>query len=321
MLLAVLLAPALARAQRDTTREAMVRMEEVLAGRQEDGVGLVVKDLVPAIVVSVTPAYEETRKWYPTAALTTLSHLLGGNAGLRACEACMAPRTQVEQGHIALTSGSPNIQEIIALDAAGRGKGSPARTAVWLDETESGVSLRIVDLRNSRIVIAENFDAQLAETTHTYRNLAMSRELERRGRGDSLTHIFFDAAVLPSQHVSIDFDEQWGETNANLSGLTLSLFDPIVGIGGSYYRIIPQALNIMVGVQVLVSVPTAIINAVGGNMGTTNTAIFDHLVTGVLVVRLPFSSSNYGLVATLSTNGRFGVGISLLNISFLPFLP
>jgi len=35
---------------------------------------------------------------------------------------------------------------------------TPARAAIWLDETPGGVTMRIVDLRNSRIAFAENFE-------------------------------------------------------------------------------------------------------------------------------------------------------------------
>ena len=39
------------------------------------------------------------------------------------------------------------------------------------------------------------------------------------------------------------------------------------------------------------------------------------------VLRVPFGRSNYGALATVSTNGAFGFGLSLMNIHFLPVLP
>jgi hypothetical protein len=314
----LVLAPLTAAAQRLTTRDALVRMEDILSTRQEEGVGLPLKELAPALVVSVQPAFEETKKWYPTAALASLVKVFGA-AGLRNCEACMAPRVHAQQGRLEENSAEPTIPELVALDDAERGKAAPAKAAIWLDETQGGVSLRIIDLRNSRIVYAENFDPQLSEPARTYRELSMAKEIERRHRGDALTHTFIDFAVFPSQHVSFDWTEQWGETNLNLSGLTFSLFDPVVGIGAAYYRIIPQALNIMVGAQVLVSIPTALVNAIAMN----NMKVIDSLFTGVLVARIPFGASNFGAVAmfSVSNNIRFGLGISLLNISLLPFLP
>lgn len=307
--------PATALAQRGTTQDALSRMEETVAMRVEDGV-FTAEDVTPAIVVSVAPAFEETRAWYPTAALASLVRVFGA-AGLRSCEACMAPRLHVEQGRMEQNLVSLTTAEIIRLDENSRGTALAARTAIWLDETPEGVSLRIIDLRNSRIVVAENFDPGLVERARTSKNFSLTRELERRARGDAITHTFFDVAAYPGQHVSWDFMEQWGDTNHNLSGLTLSLFDPVVGIGGAYYRVVPKALNIMVGAKIIMSVPTALVSAVAGEQQD----VLDPLLTAVLVVRVPIASSNYGLILTASTNGQIGLGISMMNISLLPVLP
>jgi hypothetical protein len=316
LLLGVWVLPAVAYAQRETTREALTRIEETLDLKLQDGSGLPVKDLVPVIVVSVKPAFEETKAWYPTAALTTLVRVFGG-AGLRSCEACMAPRVYAQDGYLEQSTGDLSTSEITRLDQIGRGTASPARAAVWLDENADGVSLKIVDLKNSRIVFAENFDPSLTEQNRTRKNVALARELDRRARGDALTHTFVDFAVFPGQHVSMDWTEQWGDSNCNLSGFTFSFFDPVAGIGAAYYRIIPQALNLMVGAQVLLSFPTALVRAISH----MDQNVIDPLFTGTLVARLPIASSNFGVLLMVSTNGRFGIGVSLLNISFLPFLP
>lgn len=312
----MLLSPGVALAQRETTRDALVRMEETLELRVQDGTGLSLKDLHPVIVVSVKPAFEETKQWYPTQALTTLVKIFGAS-GLRSCEACMAPRVFAQDGLLEQNTGDLTTQEIVRLDDVARGKAAPARAAVWLDENADGVSLKVVDLKNGRIVLAENFDATMAEVKRTKKNYSYARELDRRARRDALSHIFVDFTVFPGQHVSIDWTEQWGDTNCNLSGFTFSFFDPVGGVGANYYRVIPQALNLMVGAQLLLSFPTALVRAISPMAGN----VIDPLFTGVLVVRLPIASSNFGVVMTLSTNGRFGVGISLLNVTFLPFLP
>lgn len=313
LLTVVLSAPALA--QRETSRDALARLEEALTIGLEDH-ALVVKDVLPAIVVSAKPAFEETRAWFPTQALATLMRVFGAE-GLRSCEACMAPRLRVEQGHLEQISSDADASEIARFDEENRGKAEPARTAIWLDETPQGVSLRIVDLRNSRIVFAQNFDPSLREQAATRANTKLARELERKSRSDALTHTFIDVTLFPGQHVSLDWTEQWGDTNANLSGLSLSIFDPVAGVGACYYRVIPEALNLTVGAKVLISAPTAIIQAFTDGA----TQLLDPLLTGVLVVRLPLFDSNYAVTLTVSTNLRVGIGISLLNVSLLPFLP
>ncbi|MBI5547941.1 MAG: hypothetical protein HY901_29005, partial [Deltaproteobacteria bacterium] len=256
LVLALALLPASALAQRETTREALTRLEETMAMRQEDGPFN--KELLPVIVVSVEPAFEESRTWYPTAALETLVRLYGA-ASLRSCEACRAPRLHVAEGRLEQSTADLSVAEIVRLDESTRGTSAPARAALWLDENPDGVSLRIVDLRNGRIVLAQNFDPAMSEPARTRGRFTLSRELERRARGDSLTHTFVDIVVYPGQHISLDWVDQWGDSNANLSGFSLSLFDPVLGVGGAYYRVFPSVWNLTVGAQVLLSLPTAIV--------------------------------------------------------------
>ena len=312
----VLLAHGPAFAQRSTSQDALLRFEETLSLRSEDG-SFSREQLAPVIVVSTAPAFEETRAWFPTAALSSLIRVFGA-AAVRACEACMVPRLYIDGPRLEQNVGSLTVADIVRLDDAARGAAAPARTAVWLEETPQGVSFRMVGLSNSRILHAQNFDPKLRELARTQGNTSQTRELERRIRGDSLSHVFLDAAVYPGQHFSVDFAEQWGSDNANISGITLSAFDPILGVGGCYYRVIPQALNLSLGAQLLVSLPSALVSQVSdGQVG----GFFDPLVTGVLVARLPIASSNYAVLLTASTNGRIGLGISLLNFTLLPVLP
>lgn len=309
-------APARAIAVNDTSRDALARLEETLLlrmGRE----GLSSANLLPAIVVSVTPAFEETRTWYPTAALATLVSVFGA-ANLRACEACMAPRTFVENnGSVTQSTTSVSVDEIVKLDAQFRGNAAAARTAIWLDENAHGVSLRMIDLTNSRILLAENFDPTLAEAARTRHNYALTEELDRRSRGDSVNHAFLDVSIYPNPHLSLDWLEQWGTNNTNLSGLSVSLFDPVLGIGGAYFRVMPNAANIVVGGKVLMSFPTAIVRSVAGS----DVEVLDPLVTGVAMARIPIARSNFGFIISASTNGRVGIGFSLMNTTFMPFLP
>lgn len=268
------------------------------------------------LVVSVEAHYEQSARWFGSQALTTLGRAFG-RGSLRMCEACLAPRTFVAEGRLDQTTGSPGTIELLRLDESLRGNAPPARAALWLDETSSGVSLRIVQLEGSRLVLAENVDPSLEERTRSARTFTLTRELERRARGDGLAHAFVDIAMYPGQHLSMDWVDQWGDTNNNLSGVTLSLFDPILGLGGCYYRVIPEAWDLLVGGMVIMSVPTAFVRSVADN----DTDVIDPLLTGVFVVRVPLFSSNYGLFFSASTNGRVGLGVSLLNFSLLPVLP
>jgi hypothetical protein len=305
-------------AQRESTRGALTRLEEFLPRRLNDGV-ISLKELTPALVVSTQPAFEQTRAWYPSAALAALSRVFGVG-GLRACEACMAQRLMVEDGRLEQFSTSLSVQDLVRLDEVTRGTTSRAVSAIWLDETLEGVALRIVDLRNGRILVAENVDQHLASQAASRDTVTIAQELERRSRGDALTHTFADFGLLPQQHISLDWLEQWGPDNCNLSGFSLSVIDPVAGLGVAYFRVIPIALNLMVGAKFLLSVPNAIINAF--NMGgPPNNLLGDQTFTGAFQLRLPLFKTNYAVFASISTNGRVAIGISLLNFTILPVLP
>ncbi len=309
----MLLVAGTAHAGSDTTRYSLDRLEELLELRVEDG-RLAPQDLTPAILVSAQPLYQDSQAWYATRVIELLEHALG-DGSLRLCEACMAPRAFVEDGVMTYQTGPIGLDEVVRLDDLGRGDSQPARAAIWVDEHRGGVAVRIVDLRTARVLYAQNVDPSLVEHANTRRMYTLSQELERRARGDSITQAFVDLALYPGQHISIDWTEQWGVTNANLSGVTLSVIDPVVGIGASHYRCL-DLVHVLVGGKLIVSLPTAIVRAIGD----TGDAI-DPIVTGVAVVRVPFGRSNYGAVLTASTNGQIGLGISLMNISLLPVLP
>jgi len=314
LVIVLLLLPAASAAGPATTRAALDRLEEVLELRIDDGL-ISPDDVMPTLLVSALPRYEDSADWYVTGVIEVLERAFG-SSGLRLCEACMVPRAFVEDGYMLYQTGPIGLDEVARLDEISRGDAEPARSAIWVDEHRGGISVRIIDLRTARVIFAQNIDPELVENANSQRIYTLSEELERRARGDSITQAFVDMAVYPGQHISLDWTEHWGARNQLLSGFTVSLFDPIVGIGACHYRAI-DFFDIMVGGKVIISGPTVLVNNVGEDGGE----IFDPLLTAVGVARVPFGQSNYGAVASFSTNGQFGIGISLLNISLLPVIP
>ncbi len=310
---ALLLFPGFALAQSPTSRDSMDRLAEVLELRVEEG-RLRPEDVMPAILVSAQPRTEEARGWYATRVIEVLQGAFGAD-GLRVCEACMAPRATVDGGRMVYQAGPVGIDEVVRLDDVSRGGAEPARTAIWLDEHAGGVSIRIVDTRTARVIFAQNIDPYLVEHKNTRRMYTLAAEQERRARGDGLTQAFVDVAFFPGQHISLDWTDQWGKRNKQFSGVTFSIFDPIVGIGAVHYYCI-GFLDTLVGAQVVLSLPTTIVRGLG-----QQGELLDPLLTGVAVVRVPFGRSNFGALLTASTNGQIGLGISLMNISLLPFVP
>lgn len=312
--LALVVGPMVAHAERDTTREAMERLEEILALRQEDG-RLDRADVLPTILVAAAPRYAASEGWFETRAISALTRAFGAD-GVRLCEACSVIRTRVEDGRIEQSSGPVGLDEVVALDERYRGTAERARTAIWLHETQSGVSLRIVDLRSGGVVFATNVDPDLYAQRRTARTYTLTAELERRARGESLTHAIVDLGVYPGQHIALEWADQWGDTNANLSGFVLSVIDPVLGVGASYHRVLPW-LDLSIGVQVLISIPTAVAQGFVGD----DIEIIDPALTAAGLLRIPIGSSNFAGLIAVSTNGAVGLGVSLLNTSLLPVLP
>jgi hypothetical protein len=306
-------------ADRDRTREALARFEEIADLRREGGV-FDDSVVLPLVVVSASPRYETTRDWYPAEATAALLRAFGSK-GVRVCEACMRTRIVNLDGRLEQTSGPASLDEVRALDDRYRGDAAPAKAGVWIDETASGVAVRIVELSTGQIIFAQNVDPELREYRGSARSFKMSAELERRITGNSLTHAFVDLTLSPGRpilpgHISLEWADQWGQTNANLSGIVLSIVDPVAGLGATYYRALEWG-NILVGGKVILSLPTVIAQTQVGE----DTEIIDPPVTAVAVLRVPFGGSNYGAVATFSTNGVVGIGLTLLNSSLIPVLP
>ena len=94
--------------------------------------------------------------------------------------------------------------------------------------------------QNSRVVLAQNFDPLLGEPALP--TPSRSPAIDRRANHGNHPHLH-RRRPLPGQHVSLDWLEQWGDTNCSLSGL-ISLFDPLGS--ATYFRVIPPLMNTMV---------------------------------------------------------------------------
>jgi hypothetical protein len=297
------------------TREALDRMGEILELRLEEG-RIDAANLRPAILIEARARYSESEGWFTGRTLEVLSEVLGPGA-LRMCEACTVPRAWVDDGNLTYQAGPTTLGEILRLDDQYRGASPPARSAIWVLEHPGGVSVRILDLRTGAVLYAQNIDPTLLENRRSQRTFRLSEEMERRARGDSLTHAFFDVGIFPGQHLSIDWADQFGRRNEHLAGVTISVFDPVIGVGPNYAWASPF-LNTLIGGKVIVSLPTAFARAISEDLDQD---LIDPLLTGVFTARLPIARSNYGILGGFSTNGRVFVGISLMNISSLPVIP
>ncbi|APS00782.1 hypothetical protein [Pajaroellobacter abortibovis] len=157
------------------------------------------------------------------------------------------PTPNIEKGRLEQLSTNLGIPEIIQLGEANWDGAEAARVIIWLDETVEDVALRMIDLRNRRIILADHINPIMTDSERTKSNFLLARELDRLARRDSITHALLGVGIYTGQHFSMDWVDQWKETNANLLEVSIFLLDPLLGVGGCYYRIAPKAMNMVVG--------------------------------------------------------------------------
>jgi hypothetical protein len=311
-------------AQRASTDSALARAREALDAAQSERT-------LPAdstvLLVEARPAFAETKASFPADAAAVVVEVFGPRR-VRLCEACMNPRVIQDAGGVRYDTGEINLADLVALDAAARGSSPPARMAIWLQETPSGVALRVVDLKDGSLLLARHLDAGLATLQRSARQVSVTEDMHRRLRGDSLTHVHWNLGLFPGQHFGFDVLDQFGPTRQDLAGLTISFVNPVGGIGASYEHIFPEALNLAVGGKLIVGIPGVIAQAVGSQTGVDPalTSFIGGPLTIMGTAQLPIFDTNYAVFAFAGLHlpafvPTAGVGISLLNLRILPFLP
>jgi hypothetical protein len=311
-------------AQRATTDGALARAREAISDAQRDNV--VPIDVV-VLLVSAQPAFEETRSSFPAAAAAVVVDVFGPRQ-VRLCNACMNPRVVQGEGGLRYDTGELALADLLAVDAAARGTAPAARLGVWLDETPAGVALRIVDLGSGNLLLARHLEPGLATWKRSARHVSVTDDIRRRLRGDSLTHVHWNLGLYPGQHVGLELLDQFGPERRDLAGLSLSVLNPVAGIGGAYHHVFPEALNVAVGAKVIVGIPGLVVEAVNDQAGTDAnlTAFIGGPITAMTTAQLPIFDTNYAVFAFAGVHlPRFsptvGVGVSLLNVHVLPILP
>ncbi len=315
-------APALA--QRATTLGALARAREAIVEAQRDG--RVPTDVV-VLVASVRPAFIETQASFPAAATAVAIDAFGARQ-VRGCDACMNPRLVQGNGGLRYETGELSLADLVGLDAAARGRGPAARLALWLDETPAGVALRIVDLADGSVLLARHLEPGLDTLVRSTRHVSVTEDVRRRLRGDSLTHVHWNLGLYPGQHLGLELLDQFGPQRQDMAGLSLSLVNPVLGIGGAYQHVFTEAWNVAVGAKVIVGIPGLVLQTLNNETGANidATGLIGGPLTAMATAQLPIFDTNYAVFAFAGLHlplfvPSAGIGISLLNVHVLPILP
>src|SRR5690606_36022353 len=119
--------------------------------------------------------------------------------------------------------------DIRAYDGAEHPQGPPAVAALWIEELPDGLALRIADLATGMVLVAEtihNGQSTMPAAVHGYN---VARLSDARARGTLIKHSVFDVAFYPQPHMAWSWLEQWGDYNQHLSGIGVSLVNPVLG--------------------------------------------------------------------------------------------
>ena len=306
-----------AHAQNILTLDALARLEEILTQKLETQ-EINLADHGPVLLIEAKPFYQDSLSSFRSAVLKSITNVFT-QGSVRDCQRCEKPYVYEFQGRLIHSTGHLDFQEIRNLDQMIRGTQVAAKSAMWVQETRNGVSLNMVNLYTGQVVFAQNITPELEWTQRSRANFTRSEIYAMRARGERISHAFMDAGGMVGGHWSFDWSEQWGVSNRNLTGFTISLITPILGVGVNYGRIFPNLWNASLGGKFMLSIPSLLVNNL--SKGRTSEVI-DPLVTFMGFARIPFTPrSNFGGFIFVTSSAKLGIGISTFSINLLPVAP
>lgn len=227
------------------------------------------------------------------------------------CEPCQQESIRQSTDGLSIMRGPLPLASYQEFDQERRSNSAiPAAKAVmFIRDSGLGFSYRIVDIHSGEILLASTVGVQIDLASRSVKHFTLRRELNRRSRGETIVHGIYDVGAYPNPHLAASWLEQWGPGNQYLTGFTVTAINPILGLGVSAFKVLPSMGNLMLGGQVLVSLPTALSDAASssGNDQENN----DALLTFVGMIRYPINISSTSMViAYISSGGAIGVGMA-----------
>jgi hypothetical protein len=278
-------------------------MEDKLHEHIEDG-HLAIEEITPLTVVDVSTTNADAAT-LTNAILRSLGTAINGP--ILMCETCRATYRQGETESVYETG-------MVSTDEVKRNyqnQKTKPKAAAWIRETRNSLSLRIVSLETSKVLFADTVTTGIDWSSRSIQSFSRSREAERAARGDVILHGQFDFSPIGSgAHLGYSLMQQWGDSNQYLSGLSINLSDPVLGLGLNTFKVFPELNNTLIGGKFLVSIPSALSSALSKN---SDSPLDQSPYTLVAMIKYPLfrgEPAKYFINAYISTNANFGVGIS-----------
>lgn len=203
------------------------------------------------------------------------------------------------------------------------------KTNMTIIENDFGFVYRITSTKDSLIVDAGTIATGISLENRTEKKFSYYKNQERQFEGRGIYHSMFDLAIYPNPHIAWNYLEQWGEYNEYLSGFSLSIAGPGLGLGGAIFKALPSKPKFLVGAKLYANLFNVLQRTVTGDTGSEEEeqeseedeedeergppdgVLSDNLVTLAIQVRYELlDNGRLGLIAFANTDLQFGIGLS-----------
>ncbi len=233
---------------------------------------------------------------------------LFNNQELILCPECIQNRTYVSHdGKLNIINGEMSLADLAVLKTRPNYKN--AKSFLTIKESPAGVETKLIRISDGKILFMT-----IADSTKTlessFKPLHLAKELERRQSGQSLNYVFIDFGFYQGNTLQFEFLEQWGDRNQHLSGLVLSLWEPVGGLGATYHYLIPNHRKLNFSLTTFIT-----LFSYGNSANPKNPVTLVYQAMGQWAI-----SGNYALFGMANSKGTISFGITFLNPVLFPFL-
>ncbi len=266
---------------------------------------------LPALLAPPLHHWQESRTDFAPSVTKLLKTVFDQPNVVVDCQDCDAWRMHVRRGGSTMIhNGALSLEELALVKRDPRY--ATAKSVIYTEETPSGVAMRIINIADGSIIFQTLASAgESLEDVRPY--LHLTAEKQRRLRGESLFYSFVNFGIYPTGMLQFEFIEQWGSHNQHLSGIGISLFNPIFALGGVYHYLLRSNRRIHITGSVYYPIASALQSSISTNDSSTGSFVIQG------GAQYTFQSS-FGVFAALSTEGAITLGFNLYNPLLMPFL-
>lgn len=285
-------------------------LEDTIRTRLEDESGLR-KAMFPMLLATPLHHWQESRADFAAGVTKTLTTVAGPENVIIACTDCDAWRVNVARSNqLQIHNGELSLSELAGLRTIP--KYGEARSMAVVRETPAGVEMKVISIEDGRILFYALADSSRnLDDSKPFLNYA--RERDRRLNGESLSYVFVNMGLYPNGLFQLEFVEQWGSYNQHISGIGLSLFNPVFSLGVVYHYMFPSLKRLHVSGALYYPLQNALTDAV-----SEDEQLADSFV-GQAMIQYAFANS-YAVFAAVSSEGNLSLGFNFYNPLFLPFV-